>query len=278
MVTVGTDTTNVGYTGHRWQPESALSLTQYRAYDPALGTWISEDPSGFSDGINLFTFVRNNPTRYRDPSGLWAAAVGGGYSAGAAIGPFGAHVEATCQLAVDGKGGVGLYCCAAHGPAFGLGGGDLVPKQRAFCYGCKTICDLPGRCGFVQLVVAGGAGGSVGGGISKGSGGTSVTGSVGGKGGYRWLPYRRNSLRLYFDPLQQELWSLQLTRYLSLALQLGTAAAALWICFVALLLLITLPQTDANLIQKTLMAVVALSFAATVVCWSLSFELVTWFG
>jgi hypothetical protein len=29
-----------------------------------------EDPSGFADGVNLYTYVKNNPTRYRDPLGL----------------------------------------------------------------------------------------------------------------------------------------------------------------------------------------------------------------
>ena len=183
-LTAGGDVTNVGYAGHRWQPASSLSLTLYRAYDTELGRWISEDPSGYRDGVNLFLFVKNSPIRYQDSNGLWAAAVGGGWSGGGAAGPFGLHVEASCQLAFDGKGGLGLYCCGAAGPAVGLGGATGPQGAGTFCYGCKSICDMPGLCAFVQLVVAEGLGGSIGGGISRGSGPTSITGSVGGKGGF----------------------------------------------------------------------------------------------
>ena len=179
----GASVTDVGYAGHRWQSSSSLSLPRYRAYDAEFGRWLSEDPSGFSDGINLFVFVKNSPIRYQDPTGLWAAAVGGGWGGGAAIGPLGVHGEASCQLAFDGKGGLGLYCCGAAGPAAGLGLGTGPQGAGTFCYGCAGICDLPGLCAFAQVVVAGGPGGSAGGGLSRGSGPTSVTGSVGGKGG-----------------------------------------------------------------------------------------------
>ena len=61
---------------------------------------------------------------------------------------------------------------------------------------------------------------------------------------------------------------MRLKRLLSVALQLGAAAAALWIGFVAALLLATLPRIAATPIQKGLIAVVAVTFAWSAACWA----------
>lgn len=69
-VTAGTDTTGTGYTGHRWQSAPNVFLALYRAYDPELGRWLSEDPAGRADGVNLALYVRGNPVTYNDELGL----------------------------------------------------------------------------------------------------------------------------------------------------------------------------------------------------------------
>lgn len=43
-----------------------------RVYDPVIGSWLTPDPSGFSDGPNLYAYVHNNPFRFCDPYGLSA--------------------------------------------------------------------------------------------------------------------------------------------------------------------------------------------------------------
>lgn len=40
-----------------------------RYYAPWLCRWVSADPAGTVDGLNLYAFVSNNPLRYVDPSG-----------------------------------------------------------------------------------------------------------------------------------------------------------------------------------------------------------------
>ncbi|WGS86967.1 RHS repeat-associated core domain-containing protein [Methylomonas sp. UP202] len=47
-----------------------LHLTNYRAYDPNVGRWVSRDPIAENGGVNLYTYVRNNPLRWTDPLGL----------------------------------------------------------------------------------------------------------------------------------------------------------------------------------------------------------------
>jgi RHS repeat-associated protein len=66
----GTDVSDVGFTGHRSATTAPLWLTQYRAYDPDLGRWISDDPIGLEGGVNLTAYVRNSPISNIDPFGL----------------------------------------------------------------------------------------------------------------------------------------------------------------------------------------------------------------
>jgi len=78
--TTGTDEATVeadNLTQRTWRysgkERDATGLYYYgwRYYLPALGRWLSADPSGLVDGHNLYRMVRNNPVRYRDGSGLF---------------------------------------------------------------------------------------------------------------------------------------------------------------------------------------------------------------
>ncbi|MCW5871379.1 MAG: RHS repeat protein [Candidatus Eremiobacteraeota bacterium] len=61
----------IGGLGQRNDTASlGLYYARQRYYDPSLGRWLSADPIGFSGGLNLFTYVENNPTNLVDPSGL----------------------------------------------------------------------------------------------------------------------------------------------------------------------------------------------------------------
>ncbi len=48
----------------------ALVLFGLRFYDPALGRWLTPDPSGFADGPNLYVYVLNSPLNRLDLFGL----------------------------------------------------------------------------------------------------------------------------------------------------------------------------------------------------------------
>jgi RHS repeat-associated protein len=64
--------TDFGYAGTFYNADSGLYLTQYRAYDPVVGRWLSRDPIGESSdpAANLYTYVLGNPISYTDPRGL----------------------------------------------------------------------------------------------------------------------------------------------------------------------------------------------------------------
>jgi uncharacterized protein RhaS with RHS repeats len=44
-------------------------------YDPEIGRWLTTDPAGFADGMNLYVFNHNNPLRYIDKDGRFAFAI-----------------------------------------------------------------------------------------------------------------------------------------------------------------------------------------------------------
>jgi RHS repeat-associated protein len=63
--------TDFGYAGMFRNADSGLYLTQYRAYDPAAGRWLSRDPmeeAGDAVG-NLYSYVGGNPVSLTDPTG-----------------------------------------------------------------------------------------------------------------------------------------------------------------------------------------------------------------
>jgi RHS repeat-associated protein len=64
----------LGFTGHQYDPETGLVYARARYYDPEMGRFLSRDSfeGNLSDAPSLhrFTYVRGNPLRYKDPSGL----------------------------------------------------------------------------------------------------------------------------------------------------------------------------------------------------------------
>ena len=58
----------VRFTGKDYDEVTGLYYFNARWYDPLLGRFTSEDPA--RDGINWHVYVRNNPLRFIDPTGL----------------------------------------------------------------------------------------------------------------------------------------------------------------------------------------------------------------
>ncbi|MFZ5909209.1 MAG: RHS repeat-associated core domain-containing protein [Chloroflexota bacterium] len=73
--------TDFGYTFQRSLPEAGLMDYDARFYVPALGRFTQPDTlipgAGNPQNLNRYSYVRNNPLRYADPTGHWIDEGGG---------------------------------------------------------------------------------------------------------------------------------------------------------------------------------------------------------
>jgi len=60
----------VGEEGYYLNPDAGLYLLGYRHYATVTGRFLTRDPIGFSGGVNLYEYARNNPINSTDTSGL----------------------------------------------------------------------------------------------------------------------------------------------------------------------------------------------------------------
>ncbi|TCV82702.1 RHS repeat domain-containing protein [Sulfurirhabdus autotrophica] len=62
-------TSNLRFPGQYYDKETGLHYNWHRYYDPTMGQYIQADPVGLAAGTNLYTYVKDNPLNYVDPTG-----------------------------------------------------------------------------------------------------------------------------------------------------------------------------------------------------------------
>jgi len=72
--------TRIGFTGQEQDGDMGLTDMKGRIYDPLAGRFMSADPimqaPFWSQGLNRYSYVFNNPVNYTDPSGFVAEGLG----------------------------------------------------------------------------------------------------------------------------------------------------------------------------------------------------------
>ncbi|MFC0399144.1 RHS repeat-associated core domain-containing protein [Paraburkholderia rhizosphaerae] len=68
--TSGTLASRFGYTGQQNLAPLGLYYYKARMYSPTLGRFLQTDPVGYSDDLNWYAYVGNNPVNFSDPTGL----------------------------------------------------------------------------------------------------------------------------------------------------------------------------------------------------------------
>jgi RHS repeat-associated protein len=58
------------FTGRAYDAETALYYYRARYYDYATARFLQPDPTGYTDGLSLYSYCGNNPTTFTDPLGL----------------------------------------------------------------------------------------------------------------------------------------------------------------------------------------------------------------
>ena len=77
--------------GQHQDTDTGLYYNRHRYYDPAIGSYVNQDPIGLAGGNNIYEYALNIPTQIYDPTGLFIplavlAGVAGKALLGAAIG------------------------------------------------------------------------------------------------------------------------------------------------------------------------------------------------
>jgi len=154
------------FCGYFRDAETGMYHVRHRYYHPQLGRWMSRDPLGYVDGMNLYLYVGGNPLVRIDPYGEWLSTVVGA-GVGALVGGVSGYITSggTWQGAVAGAAG-GAVTGAMIGSGMGAIGagaaGGVVASGLGQLLGGEDPLSPVGAGKMLGGAVVGGAFGAAG--------------------------------------------------------------------------------------------------------------------
>jgi RHS repeat-associated protein len=94
---------NFRFPGQYYDEETGLHYNYHRYYDPKTGRYLRPDPIRLEGGVNLYTYVLNNPINIIDPEGLFILAFCHYTSGGEGVGAGVLECELSESLCLGGK-------------------------------------------------------------------------------------------------------------------------------------------------------------------------------
>ena len=142
-----------GYTGHEYLDAFGLINMNGRMYDPVIGRVLSpdnyvQDPTN-TQSYNRYSYCLNNPLRYTDPSGWFAAAADQYWNMGKEITDY-ISFSGMRAGSIDGTGGGGWGGNGGVLPAWYVGG-DYGEYWRQMTRGVNNLCNSSAPDGVYTL-------------------------------------------------------------------------------------------------------------------------------